>query len=330
METKPEPPGSLGVALRIVWGLIFLVLAAAAFGWWLHMPRGFPLSHPRFWMNPVLSLVAMHLCALGILALRRNRLVFSQLLMCAIPAAIFGAGLSWVIFFSKSQPWRPFNLFLLLGMLLIFLERFTTRRLGVRKLSRWARAATFIVAFAIGGFIPWSQRGPDPTTLPLNAAMPVVDQEDLATIPPALILSDDFIVLPSSGQISVKCGEATVEIDPFLQFKDFSPDRCWTIFSGYPWMVDKEAPLVAMTQDDEAILLNHQYRYNRGLLAFPLDHMLRITTPRPDRELTFEAFTDVTEPVYSHLNLFCMLVVSPRGKLSVAFSPCPDDRDAGR
>ena len=41
---------------------------------------------------------------------------------------------------------------------------------------------------------------------------------------------------------------------------------------------------------------------------------------------TIESFTQLEEPVFSHLNSFCELSISGHRRLSLSFSPCPDVR----
>src|SRR5688572_21151994 len=75
---------------------VHLVLAAA---WWWLMPGGFPLSHPRFWVNRVLPPVVLALAGAYVWARYRRRDDVLRLLGLTIAAFWMAAAVSGRITF---------------------------------------------------------------------------------------------------------------------------------------------------------------------------------------------------------------------------------------
>src|SRR5207253_10172343 len=80
-----------------------------------------------------------------------------------------------------------------------------------------------VIGLCIGGALPWSQRGGEPTTHP---AEPV---RALADAAPASLPSWARM---AGGEIAFDAGSLHVELEPRLRFYSRSPDRGWTAFAG--------------------------------------------------------------------------------------------------
>jgi hypothetical protein len=96
-----------------------------------------------------------------------------------------------------------------------------------------------------------------------------------------------------SQSIAFDAGAIALDVYPVLTFISRSPDRCWTVLS--PSHDGSERSTLA-TRTDE-----------RGTL-----HV--------------ESFTEVLEPVYTHLNSYTSIAVGGYRRLFLAFSPAPDAR----
>lgn len=111
------------------------------------------------------------------------------------------------------------------------------------------------------------------------------------------------VPLPSVPAIAHHCqpssshfrnGSSQLYVQPFLEFHSLSPDRFWTLFA--PKRSDAWVPETTYSELQR------------------------------DENNTLTTWCQLEADNYSHLNSFTQLEFSTTGKLSVSFSPCPDER----
>ena len=88
--------------LRLMLVPSFFMMTCSAMGWWSMMPKGFPITHPRFWMNTALPLVGIGLCLAAILATFQKKDVLINCFVIFIGSLIIVAGISSMFYFPKS------------------------------------------------------------------------------------------------------------------------------------------------------------------------------------------------------------------------------------
>ena len=299
-----------------LWSYVFLAHGfAAAFWWWL-MPAGFPWSHARFWMNQVLPLAVMTTAVIGCYGLWTKKLTLAKSVIFAILG--FWSALvpiSWLTFpISARRFGVPAGMILGAVWFAYFLR-------SPRCARKWSTSAGLIPALFIGGILPFAQRAPDPSVVPRNQPMPFIAEpatrsKDVQT--PRL--SPTVRVNGATGSIAVTMAPLSIEISPLLSFVSRSPDRCWTIFAAENHRIMPKRILSAQ---------HHQQGHAEFGFTGDANHVLQVWAEDAEgsrTDCTIESFTQLEEPVFSHLNSFCELLISGHRRLSISFSPCPDVR----
>ena len=296
---------------RIFWLLVLIGHGVAAAAWWALMPGGFPVAHPRFWVNQVVPPAMIVLCAAAIFAGHRGRygLVRANIAMLAA---------MWLAIAVSARVTFPISLRVRFWIPLLFFACVLVAAFApALRTARWPKlvtAAAVLIGLLLGAWLPRTQRAEEASTQPLNIATPAAPTSlPSFEIQPLMRSLQGFDVTPSSGIVTLRRGRYTLAILPTLEFRSRSPDRFWTIFSP---AADRTGPTrlldgfidrgsgVSMTyrDDDRTFLTVDQAGDGWGA--------------------SIEATTTLPEPIYSHLNTFCEFQFAGHSKLSVTFSPC--------
>ncbi len=287
-----------------LWRGLCLAHGAAVVAWWMLLPGGFPLSHPRFWAHQVLPWVLLAISLGAAFSPRRRNL--DAAVGFVLPALWLGLPLVGLAVFPQSALRLVLPGLAPGGVLLgAWLARFRCRPS--------VTAGLIGIALAVALVVP--QRGPDPDTLPAGPlprhppGVPSASPEEVALEP--------AVVFPNSGRVQVTLGTLEVSLEPLLLFFDATPDRCWTIFCPSS---DRRVSHFELAKAEEfvgGLALSYHGDADRGLGVF--------VTPF-DGIVALEAWTRLEEPVYSHLNSFCTLTIRGHRRLTLGFSPCADAR----
>jgi hypothetical protein len=187
--------------LRARLAVAALTVHAFALGAWLAvMPRGFPLSHPHFWLNQALPIIALLAIVIGGIGIARGKAEASRAALGALGGAWLGAAVTARLVFPVSAGWlaEACTVIALAGILLWR--------------SGWTLVAAMMAALG-GAMVPLCERGADPDTRPLNQAAPRGSQPGV--------------------EVQLACGRLSLRIDPMLRFLSTSPDRGWTILTPF-------------------------------------------------------------------------------------------------
>lgn len=283
-----------------------MIGASIAWGWL--MPGGFPVGHPRFWLNQVLPPLAVVGAGLGVVALLRPwtalaRLSTLMLVLASLAGTIAGAAL-----FSVS-----FGGMLVLGAVIV-------GALVWRWIASWgalglrARGTVLVGAMAavIGVGVVWAQRAPLADTRPSGEPAPAVSG---AVMPaPTLRVGPRVTVFPADAVVRIDA-RVSLEIAPLLQFISVSPDRFWTLFA--PEDAHTPAPWkLVQAEVGEAAL---------GL-AYHGDAERRLWVGDPGEAVVLDASARLAAPVYSHLNSFTRITIHGHRRLTLEFAAAPGRR----
>jgi hypothetical protein len=94
-QAGPESRESLLARLwRLFWLSVMVATVLLSAAWWLVMPAGFAIAHPRFWANNVAPVLALGAALGGLAALRRGYRTALRWLLPVWPAATLGAAIA--------------------------------------------------------------------------------------------------------------------------------------------------------------------------------------------------------------------------------------------
>lgn len=290
--------------MRLFWLAVLTAHGTAAVAWWWLMPGGFPMGHPRFWVNEALPVfvlamvVAVRFWVWGKERVRNSILAMFPVFWLAV--AIGGR----VVFPESGRLFFIAPLPLGLAMAgMVFLAR--------PRPARWALAAMPLVAL-LGVLMPLAERGVDPDTRPLNASMPALPDPLVAPVETrSIVLGPEIRLDPGDPVVTLNRGRVTLAVQPLLTFISRSPDRCWTLFASREQRDGPRRRLVHLERTAEGARLVH-----RNDTTSWMDVGVR------DGALEVDAWTHLASPIYSHLNTSTELTISGHRKLSVSFSPC--------
>ena len=298
----------LAWASRAVQALTVLIHIALAIAALRLLPRGFPIGNPRFLANQLAPwlVLGVSLLAGAVLALR-PRAAASWL--AAYPSAWLGSALSSAWLFPVTG--KVVVTFASGGAVLLAFGW-----LGLFSAYGAARVATVAAAclgLALGVALSLCQRAPEPTTFPLAQRPAPVSMSDGAAqaghTRDALQLSAQVRVIPDELRIDVALGGWHVRVQPMLVFESRSPDRFWTVFAQQP------AAQRALTHE----------RTTNGAALFwddgPYSSLQVVALA--SGPVRIESWSEVSAPVYSHLNSFTTISVEGHTRLGLRFSPCP-------
>ncbi len=296
----------LALQSRLLWLFVLVGHAFGALGWLWFMPHGFPVAHPRFWANGAVPAALLAVTMVALWAARRQRFVIVRVALLALAAMWVAAAISGRVMFPISTQLR-FLAPLGLGAA-VALAAFGPRLRELRWPKRMTALATVLGAF-VGAALPWLQRAPDASTIPLNAPISSLhaSQESQEPSQPRTRRTGIALVQPNDGQITIGQGRYVLYVQPLLSFTSRSPDRCWTSLAPRELRVGPRRRLLA----------------DHGLLHYADDGRSTLAVEGHDARVVIDATSELPQPVFSHLNGFCEVQVAGHRKLSVTFSPCP-------
>jgi hypothetical protein len=207
-------------AVSLVWLAALAGHAAVALAMRSLLPRGFPLLHPRFFVNelvPALLLAA----ALAGLVLLLVRPALAALSLAALPALWWSVAVALPLVFPVTGT-APLGPVLAVALVLSIAYVPLWSRIGQNR--AWI-ALPLLAGALTGAFSVRCLRAPDPTTRPRSQKLPASALESTAALAPGLVV-DAGVVRIGSNHSSLRAW-----IDPSLGFTSRSPDRFWTIFT---------------------------------------------------------------------------------------------------
>jgi hypothetical protein len=299
-----------------LWFAVLCLHFGGAAGWWWIMPHGFPWLHVRNWANNLLPLLVGGVSVAGLYAIKNRRVDTAAVLMIAFPigwtAALIAAAILFPISIRRCA--APLTGFVAVLWIVYFLG-------SPWRWLRWPNLTlTFALASVVGATAPWTQRSPEPATLPCNEKIPAEDLQPLVVEQPLVWLAADRVqVLANTGDVVASFTPLTIELSPLLTFESRSPDRCWTILAPPTLRQSSSLELVGKQEVVDGIVLLSYAGDARRLLRVDRTNMTR-------QECLIESFTQLDAPVYSHLNSFTKITVRGHQRLALGFSPCPGMR----
>lgn len=295
----------------MAWRVLLLIAAVLAGIWVWAMPGGFPVDHTRFWANRAAPVAVIAVAGIGWFALWKGRPgIYLPITLAATTA--WSSAICCGVFLFPVSARRIVWPALAVAAVLWLLFGLTIRQ---QRGSRYNLALALIAAVLCGGAFPWTQRGGEPSTQPMNMPLPApIPGGDLGDVPGMLPLGSKMQFNPYAADARVRSGSLTIDVQPLLTFESRSPDRCWTIFAP---LRDRVGPLRKLT--------GVELIPNAARLGYQDDalHVLEMRAPS-DGLTQIEAWSELNEPIFSHLNSFCTLMVHGHQQLAVSFSPCPD------
>jgi hypothetical protein len=176
------------------------------------------------------------------------------------------------------------------------------------------------MSIVCGAIMPRLERSPFAATHPLNTASAAVIAAVRGEVVQGNVpLGPGVRIAASDGSLSLQNGRTVIWLQPLLSFESRSPDGCWTIFS--PRDYRRSPPrtrLGAARDEDGGIQLQYADVGRSTLTAHTLDGMAGSTQ--------IEASTQLPTTVFSHLNSFTQIELAGHHRLSLAFSPCREQR----
>jgi len=303
---------------RWAWIVVLAAHAVLAAYWWVLMPGGFPLWHPRFWANRVLPVVLISGAAWGLAAaLGRRREALRFPTACTACFWIGAGAAAWILFPVSAGALGP--LAVGVGLVLLAAVSFPWPTLE-RRSRRVAFLLTGAASLAGGALAVLTQQAPLPGTTPAGVSLPPFASAT-GRVPSTVRLGEGLTLSPAAGEVTVRVpapGGATVSVnvEPLLTFESRSPDRCWTLFAPREL---REGPARRVTG------------WSRAAGTFSVAYeddgrsVLRVRGA-PTGSAEIEGWSELRRPVYSHLNQWCAVTVLGHRELSLEFSPCPGVR----
>jgi hypothetical protein len=316
MRASPPIPGQRANASALPWSrtwkTVWICHVAGAVVWLWIMPGGFPLWHARFWANRAVPAIIMVVAVAGYAgAEKRSRWLYQATTMF-FPMMWTASLMAAAVLFPLSSP--RFLPPVLVGVIVLC-------GLGVLACRRqWTWQLSFLPvvlsSLTIGVSLPWTQRAADPDTHPRNTLLPVVKLDPVRAVGShRLQLDKQCGVRPSDGSLEFRYNNLSIQIQPLLRFESVSPDRCWTLFAPSTTPLGSQLRLAGLGKIEKATCLQYD--------GDPR-HFLRLDAM--ENGAAIDAFTELEQPVFSHLNSFCEIAIQGHRSLALSFSPCPDAR----
>lgn len=288
------------------WRLLFAVhLAAAVAAWWL-LPGGFGADNTRFWVNQVLPWPAAALFGLATYAALRKREAWLIALVPVIPAFWVPAMISIKVAYPHSG-WKWW-------LLLVVVVLVTVRAIGaLRGHALPRRNVALIVLMAVcGAWLPFTQQADPPSTHPWGTALPDLPRDEETPLDDPWLTGVSFV--PASEVAQFDCPPLKLWIEPLLDFNRRSLDRGW-------------APGVRGGTGLRHRTFAKTWKCETGIVArYDGDEPALLQITRSENTLELDAYVKLPSEVYTHLNDYCILGVRGHQRLTLSFSPCPDDR----
>ena len=309
---------------NIIWMLIFAMYGGVAAIWWLITPHGFPFNHPRFWANFGFPLITSIVALLGILALFLSRVGFAKAVVVFFLGLTYSAFIlsliQFPISFGPSNGLR-FLLFILvisgvsLLLLLLTVWFFWFHR---KKTVPYALVIVGAVTSMMAGVgIVKTQQSLPPATVPLNGTIPTAFRnlsQSESRFQQFISFENGNEISPEDAVVQTQCGKLRLQISPILTFTSRSPDRFWTLFAP---PTNRLGP--------RRYLSEHKLTDNRFLLGYIDDDRSWLDVQGGGQEpLKIESYTNLPNPIYSHLNSYASLIIVGGEQLEISFSAAGD------
>lgn len=294
---------SPALSLRIVWVLVLLVhVILAAIACWF-LPQGFPILHRRF----VLNTLGPACLGAGSLALAIALLLAPGpgcRFLPAIPTFWGASALGLLLVFPEtgSAAARP------LGLVAVNLAAFAIFTCRKHALREWLPAAT--LGIAAGSCVAYAERPAPPTTQPSRQEPPRRTGSESERIAGTFELEPGLAIDGPTLGVTWRTRDATIAIEPALEFDRTPPDGFWSIFTD---TIGRAKTAVSATTAPGSLEL------------WAADGTQRLSVQRKASGVELEAWTPVERSTYSHLNSFTTLTVSGHRRLALRFSVCPSE-----
>lgn len=280
---------------------------AAAVGWLWISPKGFPIFSSPTVTNWLLPLLTIGVASLGLMAMHRGRREEAAITVLCFASAWAAGAIGCRLLFPVSCRvlWLLPMATALAGITLYVLMTLNARKRFVVALP------TVLTGIATGALAVWWQVPPAPSTSPWHPDRKKTEaRQSSEPLPTNLSLAAGVQFRPAIGRFEVERNGVHLSCDPLLTFDRISPDRCWSLFAPRP-RVRRPTGLRSL---EEAQIVSYDDRAS-----------VNLPTPSNNDELRLEAETPVPADTYSHLNSFCYLETVGHKRLSIVFSPCPED-----
>ncbi|MGE3854189.1 MAG: hypothetical protein AB7K09_20825, partial [Planctomycetota bacterium] len=143
LHSDTDAATRLAWPLRVLWLLLLVPAVAGAAAWWLWMPRGFPLGHPRWWINELLAPLTSLLAGAALIRAWQQRWPATCWFAAGMGGATVAAAIIAHLMFPLSMPMSRTALVLAVGALWWLAAWMTPRRDG--------RHGALLVGFALAG-----------------------------------------------------------------------------------------------------------------------------------------------------------------------------------
>jgi hypothetical protein len=293
------------------WVLILAFYLVGSGVWFYMMPHGFPPGSPHWWANTILPIVTALVSLVGIVALVLRKVGLAQPILLAVPVTWTTSLLVACALFPVSS--QQFSIPVLLLAVVFWLAYW--KQSPSRALRSWGMIAAGVLAIAVGIGLPFTQQSPEADTRPLNEIPPTREGVLVVRTSENLVkLGDTIEMSPPNAYARVKCGNVEVYVRPLLTFVSRSPDRCWSSLAPAMYRERSERRFVGRVKEGEPPIYLYRDEAN---------HWLRVAALESSRGAAIESFTQLLQPVYSHLNTYSIVEIDGHKNLALSFSPCP-------
>ena len=228
------------------------------------LPRGFALADLHCWTNTIIPAVA----SLAVLVTLIHAIARRSMIAPRILVVVAAGG--WVTAVVTGA--------------ILFPDSMTIRRLIVPAIIAlglvwlgWQKVRVWLPSFAIGSVLGVvvivTQRAPLPSTHPAGGT--------LLEIPEGTGAYD----------IAAPCGRSVIRVNPLLTFISRSPDRTWTLLSPIP-------------TGSHRTLTRYRATATGFEAGFTDDGQSTLAVRRDDPRIDIDAVSQLSAPVYSHLDSF--------------------------
>ncbi|HEV7299498.1 MAG TPA: hypothetical protein VGN72_09060 [Tepidisphaeraceae bacterium] len=307
---------------RLLWLFVLVCHALAAGAWLAMMPGGFAMAHVRFWTNRAMPAVVLMVILIAMVAGFRKRLGVACSVLVGLMAMYLAAAVCCVGLYPISGRYPALACIVAAGVVALALAQL--RRHGPGRVGTAMAVATGV---AVGVVMTTALRAPLASTRASTAAaaaevsattllaLPTTTQPSRAVVR----LTNHVAVHPGEGSLDVTAGRGIISVHPLLTFTSRSPDRFWTCFA-----------LRALRVGPPRHLMIRDASHSRAALHYADDgtSSLQVDAATDGAAVHIMATSTLPTAIYSHLNTFTEIHIAGHRRLSVAFSPCPQERIA--